>query len=382
MLRNTYGILCVYVVHMSYCSHTQFVYRRMLPTVHMHRQENNNNGDMLADVLRRRRKRSRSAISQDTVGISSANGMLPVWVGAANTQTDGSPRGPAKPKKPTLIKMIENGVASRQLVEWIVSHPDSMNATCGYHGTPLISVLKRANHYTTLQLLLQHGANPNAVPPKSDSLLYDKVYVLPLYIAVARQSMEDVVLLLEHGADPNLYPHHSPTQTYPRMGNILCHLFVNLRRTFHPGHIPAHADPAPFIDWFLVECNKRNKPIVLQQGPRNANGDRMTVLHAAVESGLMATVMILIKHGADVNAYDEGGFTALHRAAMLDKDDMVRLLVVVAGADMGLQTRNHYAAYASELGGPNAKRVLLELRHVAQRTHGMETPLYSEQQPQ
>ena len=57
------------------------------------------------------------------------------------------------------------------------------------------------------------------------------------------------------------------------------------------------------------------------------NSTRVTALHGAVTRGATEVVKLLLKHGANPNSLQEGGFTPLHSAAAAGHEAIVRLLV-------------------------------------------------------
>ena len=76
----------------------------------------------------------------------------------------------------------------------------------------------------------------------------------------------------------------------------------------------------------------------LQQGAEASvaakNPSMVHPLHSAVASGSTETVQALLKGGADVNAAQHGGWTALQAAAKHNNLEMARVLLA-AGADDG-----------------------------------------------
>jgi hypothetical protein len=65
-----------------------------------------------------------------------------------------------------------------------------------------------------------------------------------------------------------------------------------------------------------------------------------TPLMFAAEKGRLETVRLLIAAGANVNRKSESGLTALHLAAGGNKDEKVARLLLGAGADPSLSTRD------------------------------------------
>ncbi len=58
-----------------------------------------------------------------------------------------------------------------------------------------------------------------------------------------------------------------------------------------------------------------------------SNAARVTPLHSAAAGRSVEVVRLLLHHPVDVNARQQGGWTALHEAALLGDADMVRLLL-------------------------------------------------------
>ncbi|RJP34107.1 MAG: ankyrin repeat domain-containing protein [Phycisphaerales bacterium] len=88
---------------------------------------------------------------------------------------------------------------------------------------------------------------------------------------------------------------------------------------------------------------------VLLEGGANVNrvaDNPMKVrpIHSAVAGGSAAIVEMLIRHGADVNARQQEGWTPLQAAAKNGLLEIVDLLLA-AGADVGLKAGNGKTAY-------------------------------------
>jgi hypothetical protein len=87
--------------------------------------------------------------------------------------------------------------------------------------------------------------------------------------------------------------------------------------------------------------------------------DRVTPLMAAVAGGDEGTVLLLLKHGANVNPQDHYGCTALHHAVFSGKEEVARLLLE-EGADIDIQTSDGETApeMATRRGHEGVSRLL------------------------
>jgi len=66
-------------------------------------------------------------------------------------------------------------------------------------------------------------------------------------------------------------------------------------------------------------------------------------IHAAAAGRSRESVRILLEHGADANARQHGGWTALHSAAQVGDSELVRLLIA-SGADVQARADNNQSA--------------------------------------
>jgi uncharacterized protein len=94
---------------------------------------------------------------------------------------------------------------------------------------------------------------------------------------------------------------------------------------------------------------------------RSRNPMRNMPLHAAAAGRSGQAVRALLEHGADVNARQEGGWTALHAASQNGDVEMVRLLIA-GGADVQARADNQQNALDLALtkGHPAVVEVLEE----------------------
>jgi len=184
------------------------------------------------------------------------------------------------------------------------------------------------------ELLLKHGADPNA---------RDAVGNTPLYYAAVFCCVEVAELLLRHGADVKrgnpLYEAVS--------GGCRAVAELLLRHGADPNMEDGWGIPLHAAVWrgdaMLVE-------LLLRHGadPNVRDSAGNTALHKAVEYGVTDIAAVLLRYGADPNARNKEGRTPLHVAAMRCQRDLVELLLR-HGADLNARdarggTPLYYAA--------------------------------------
>jgi uncharacterized protein len=76
---------------------------------------------------------------------------------------------------------------------------------------------------------------------------------------------------------------------------------------------------------------------------RSRNAMQNAPLHAAAGGRTQDAVRVLLEHGAEVNARQEGGWTALHAASQNGDVEIVRLLIA-GGADVQIRAANQQNA--------------------------------------
>ncbi|KAL2694939.1 hypothetical protein Neosp_001528 [[Neocosmospora] mangrovei] len=156
-------------------------------------------------------------------------------------------------------------------------------------GNP-VTLSARFRNKKCLELLLQHGFNPNIPNPDGETALW---------WAINNGRTDMCRLLLEHGADPDLTPE---------------------------GAVP------PLIESVFVDSLDMMKLLVerkadIEKKEMPGKGWQRTPLHAAIDYGHLDQVEYLLKQGADPNVKDSDELWALFTAAENGRTDMVRMLV-------------------------------------------------------
>lgn len=235
------------------------------------------------------------------------------------------------------------------------------------------------SHQVIARLLLDHGANPDAknhcgktallwtaldgvlevlkllVQFKANVNIEDNDGFPALHAAALRGHEDMVCFLLETGADPNKHDKHGWTplhtaelQKFERIATIL------KPHTENSGQISKWAEAAT--------GNPRTTAIRLQRAANKSDGSTVvTGLRVAVNEGYVERVLVLLRGGADADAEDVGGFTALTLATYLEYRDIL-LLLLTFGADVDKVERTGRSALhiACEGGDQSTAQVLVQ----------------------
>jgi ankyrin repeat protein len=208
--------------------------------------------------------------------------------------------------------------------------------------SPLLIAVLNA-HFDTARVLLEAGANPNK---------WDWWGRTPLYAAVdyhtiptggrpdrpsddATTAFEMIELLLSAGANPNMQ-----LKLYPPYRNVLddrgTDLMLGIGAT--PLLRAARAGDVSAVELLLeygalVDLPQEDEitPLMAASGLKSYAID--TRGRFVTEADALATVMLLLDAGADIDAKDEFGQTALHGAAYRGWNDLV-VYLVERGADL------------------------------------------------
>ena len=162
---------------------------------------------------------------------------------------------------------------------------------------------------------------------------------LSAYMAAKYSGRNDIAaLLLERGVELDLFA-ACMAGARDRVVELIAREPDVIKSYSHDGWTPLHL-ACFFAQPGLVET-------LIAQGAdvkaRSRNGMHNTPLHAAAAGRNRDAVRVLLEHGAEVNAPQEGGWTALHAAAQNGDAEMVRLLIA-AGADVKMRAANQQNA--------------------------------------
>lgn len=201
---------------------------------------------------------------------------------------------------------------------------------CGYSALHLAA---EHGYKELVDLLLKSGANVDYRPPTDEPYPRTTLCDEPLRLAIRNKHLDIARTLLEHGADPN------KRYFFGSEINLINDLdFLELLLTFSAN--PDSRDRSGLTPLMKAARQNSGMPAVLlllsHGADVNATADERhdyrTVLHYAVLSGNVAIVNLLIKQGAKLNCDPEKP-SALDLAILKGDLDIVRLLIA-AGADV------------------------------------------------
>jgi ankyrin repeat protein len=190
-----------------------------------------------------------------------------------------------------------------------------------FYPQPRAYLQQTTSYLDLTRALLDKGADPNSRLKKKiwytqynfDLLRIDESGATPFWRAAYASDVEAMKLLLAYGADP-LVPTSKPAGR-TRIGD-------NERETQETSPLPPVAVGGPHMPALLAAA-----------GPGYGEGFAANA-HRFAPGGMLAAVKYLVEElGADVNATDAEGNTAVHNAAARGDNEMIQYLVS-KGADV------------------------------------------------
>lgn len=251
-------------------------------------------------------------------------------------------------------------VAYAPIVQLLIDQGVELDVQNNEGQTPLMWS-SHDGHTETSILLLANHAQVN---------LQDHFGCSALHAASLRGQTGIIQILLDHGADPTLRDCDQWTPLHAAA--IFEHEdAINLFKNIMP-------DSTSILSSMASKLAKDEEKMMYQHmaALKSKGSESVTGLRSAVEDGFTERIQLMLNNGADVDAIDIGGYTALTIAAEMGQESAARILLE-NGADVNLARRNGYTALhlASEQGDESIAALLVEHgADVNARIHGF-TPL-------
>jgi uncharacterized protein len=237
----------------------------------------------------------------------------------------------------------------------LIAHGLDVNRRSADGETPLIVAVEKG-YLPTVEKLLQAGADPELATAEGET---------PLTIAAAEGYADIVHLLLASGAQPN---HQNESgETALHLAAIEGRLEI-VRQLLQQG---AEVDKAnQFGDTPLIIAIVQGYGAIvselLQQGANpNCTNQGETPLTLAIEAGFEDICRDLLAHGANPNIFYRDGKTLLMKTCEIDNPRLARYLLE-AGAEVNARDKGGATAlmWASHRGALETLKVLLECPNI------------------
>jgi ankyrin repeat protein len=190
-------------------------------------------------------------------------------------------------------------------------------------------------HFDLAAVLLDKGADPNVADESGMAALYAAVDMHTLGAMLSRpapklvdemDAADMVRVLLAHGANPNqqlvkpvIGRHHDGGDA--SLGEGTTPLMRAVKTTDTPViRMLLDAGASPFL------TQKDYSTVLMIAAGGGARAGAYAVAFAVTEEGAVEAMKLCIEHGADIDAFNRNGQTALHRAAGRGADKIVRFL--------------------------------------------------------
>ncbi len=304
-----------------------------------------------------------------------------------------------------FLKLCKSGDAVK--VQEAITNGADVNARNNYDGLTALMWAARHGHADVVEVLMKHGADVNAKNNDGwtalmHSALNDEAEAAEVLLAhganvnvkdnngttalmsAAQEGKTEVVeALLKHGADVNVKNNNGKTALmfaeegrHREIISLIRSHGAKKSKPEPPVQVtePVHKEqpvpkPKPLLmsNYDFIALCKSGDAVKVEEAITNGadvnakNNEGKTALMWAAMFGHADVAEILLKHGANVNAKDNDGWTALMKAAKYGHADVAEVLLK-HGADVNANNNNGKTAlmFAAENGHADVAEVLLK----------------------
>ncbi|KAK6831891.1 hypothetical protein RU639_002809 [Aspergillus parasiticus] len=211
------------------------------------------------------------------------------------------------------------------ILQNLIQHRGQVNCKTSLEAwTPLHAACARAKEATTVQLLLDHGAEVDAADSHGNT---------PLFCAAANGSPAIIEILIQYNAQVNATQEHGLTPIHAALAGVhplaiealLKHGECNL---ISDECVSLHGNSPLMIAILIEEYRPVVQPLVKAGVWVNSqNNAGLAPVHLATQSGDVGILELLLGNDAAVNTLTDKGLTPLHIAVSEGKPDIIQLLL-------------------------------------------------------
>ncbi|MFV5700094.1 ankyrin repeat domain-containing protein [Flavobacterium sp. ZT3R17] len=223
----------------------------------------------------------------------------------------------------TVLHFLASKSNQTEIINYFLAKGVDVNKADNEGNTPLM-VAAAAKETAALEQLLPIVKNNNTQNGKGESALT---------IAVKSGTPEAVALLLSKGADAKV--------TDKEGNNLAFYLIQSYKPQMGMGRGPEGAN-APKQDPFAAKIKLLQDKGLNLATPQK---DGSTLYHLAIIKNDLALLKKIADLNIDINAKNKDGLTALHKAAMISKDDTILKYLVSIGANKEITTEFDESVY-------------------------------------
>ena len=236
----------------------------------------------------------------------------------------------------TCIHYAVIGGCSKETLLAIINHGADVNATNKDNVTALITACKK-KHIDAINVLLNAGADPNIFGVDDAPCIH--------YMVLGACNTEALLAVISHGADANATNNFGVTALMEASwkGNVEA---INV--LLDAGANPSTADKG--LTWLhhavLGRCIRETMQAIVDLGAdvNATNNDGITALMTACRKGTADAINVLLSAGADLNITDCLGSTCIHYSADSDRNNGTLQVIIDHGADVN--ATNNYSVTA------------------------------------
>ena len=224
-------------------------------------------------------------------------------------QFKADPNGPSSTGEPMVVRVAKDPPLLKLLLE-AGANPNAVRPNFDGATSALHYAVNAPPNSEAAKLLLEHGAKPNA------TARHGQHGVTPLMLAANGKDAALVQLLLDHKADPNLRDVAGNTALLNAVrGQAVDVVRALLAAGANPDVTTENDYPGyPALMLAVTDAANREVAVALLAAKANVNApdpNGKTPLHWAVEKKRTDLMELLLKAGADVNLRDKSGLTPL-----------------------------------------------------------------------